>query len=121
MSKDIVYVYFNLHKKLFSIRSEKTKRVIHHTSSVVLCDATFKVSQAGRLRVIKEQRKNVHAGVKGTVLAYDVNQFTKDAKSCREATYNPYKYESFVDKLTGEPLDSAEYVFLKDKQIFYWK
>jgi hypothetical protein len=115
-----VFVYFNLHKKLFSLRSEDTKRVIYHTNSVILSDALFKVSQAGRQRVLKEQRKNVHAGVKGDLLAYDVNEFIHDPKNCREATYNPYKYESFVDKLTGKPIDSAEYVFLKDKQIFYW-
>ena len=115
-----VFVYFNLHKKLFSIRSEDTKRVIYHTDSVILSDAIFKVSQAGRQRVLKEQRKNVHAGVKGVLFAFDNKEFNYKPKELKEATYNPYLYKSFVDKETKEPLTQAHTVFLKDKQIFYW-
>lgn len=66
-----VFVYFNLHKKLFSIKAlegSNKGRVIAHSSSVSLKDASCKVSEAGRQRVIKEKRKNVHAGVVGTLL-----------------------------------------------------
>lgn len=68
-----VFVYFNLHKKVFSVRAmegENKGRVIAHTTTVELRDAVFKVSQAGRERVLKEKRKNVHAGVQGQWVAW---------------------------------------------------
>ena len=65
-----VFVYFNLHKKCLSVKAlegESKGRVIAHADSVELVNATFKVSQAGRQRVLRERRKNVHAGVVGTM------------------------------------------------------
>ena len=63
-----VFVYFNLHRKLFSVKAlegpDKGK-VIGHTTYLWLKDVTFKVSEAGRQRVLREKRKNVHAGVVG--------------------------------------------------------
>ncbi len=59
-----VYVYFNLHRKCFSIKALEGAmkgRVIAHRDNVLLFHTTFKVSQAGRERVIREKRKNVHA------------------------------------------------------------
>jgi hypothetical protein len=58
-------VYFNLHKKLWSVKSRKTRRVLFHAAVVLLYDCEFKVSQAGRKRVLKDKRKNVHAGIAG--------------------------------------------------------
>lgn len=98
-----VFVYFNLHRKCFSIKAlegDNKGRVIAHADKVYLSDATFKVSQAGRERVIREKRKNVHAGV--------VGHWEKDFQSFNDVsvdllreigkpiTYNPYKYETFV-------------------------
>ena len=60
-----VYVYFNLHTELWSVRSRKTRRVLFHSAVVLLYDCEFKVSQAGRKRVLKDKRKNVHAGIAG--------------------------------------------------------
>lgn len=60
-------IYFNIHKKLFSIQ-EKTKkgwRVISHKDSLLLKDVEFKVYSRGRERVLREKRKNVHAFVIG--------------------------------------------------------
>ena len=118
MSK--VYVYFNLHKKTFSIRSCDTKKVIGYSDSVVLSNVTFKVSEAGRKRVLQEKRKNVHAGVEGVLFAFDNKEFNYRPTEMKEATYNPYLYKSFVDKETKEPITQADTVFLKDKRILYW-
>ena len=60
-----VFVYYNLHQHMWSVKDIKTGRVICHQYEVQLYNATFKVSAAGRARVLKERRKNVHAGVQG--------------------------------------------------------
>jgi hypothetical protein len=109
-----VFVYFNLHKKVFSVKDVKTGLVVAHTETIALEDVTFKVSEAGRQRVLKEQRKNVHAGVRGKYTGtLTTNQLG------REATYNPYKFSSFVDKSSEEPLKEARVVHLENKKVYY--
>jgi len=102
-----VFVYFNLHKKCFSIKALEGAmkgRVIAHRDNVLLFRATFKVSQAGRERVLREKRKNVHAGVCGTW--HDSGNDHGTLSSVKErgelVTYNPYKYTTFVYKYTEE-------------------
>jgi hypothetical protein len=116
-----VFVYFNLHKMVFSAKSiggADAGKVLFHTPTVELSDVQFKVSEAGRQRVLKEQRKNVHAGVVGTVSGFDAE--IKDIpEGYEEGTYNPYKYSSFVDKGTEEPLAESASVILSGKRIFY--
>jgi hypothetical protein len=115
-----VFVYFNLHRKLFSVKAlegDMKGRVIAHRKHVLLTDATFKVSEAGRQRVIREQRKNVHAGVSGTWFEDDV-QHGADKTSAfitingSAITYNPYKYSTFVHLYGEHPITSARLVAL---------
>jgi hypothetical protein len=114
-----VYCYFNLHKKVFSLKNHKTKLVECHATTVRLDDCIFKVSQAGRQRVLKEKRKNVHAGVQGMLRGRDFSVSVKALEeNFVELTYNPYKYDSFVIKATGEPIEYAEMVILNNKRIF---
>lgn len=98
-----VFVYFNLHKRLFSVKAlegANKGRVIAHVDNVSLSDVTFKVSQAGRQRVLREQRKNVHAGVVGTLTPMLWG-------TGLQVTYNPYKYDTFVCKDTELPILAA--------------
>jgi len=111
-----VFVYYNLHKKLFSVKAmegSKKGRVIAHLEKLTLWDCTFKVSEAGRQRVLREQRKNVHAGVLGIWSGKDM---TID-KSVTKVTYNPYKYKTFVTVKGKKPVYSAVCVYLKHMQI----
>ena len=65
-----VFVYYNLHKKLWSVKAlegPQKGRVITRSWYVTLLDAKPRVSQAGRNRVLREKRKNVHAGLVGTL------------------------------------------------------
>jgi len=105
-----VEVYWNLHKGCFSVRSCKTGRVIIHTAAVNIRDAKFVVRQAGRRKVLQEKKKNVHAFVRGylTPMGYPL----EDIIDHGYATYNPYKYDSFVDAKTKESLDTAKFVSL---------
>ena len=111
-----VFVYFNLHKKCFSIKALEGQfkgLVIGHTNSVLLSDVSFKVSQAGRSRVLAEKRKNVHAGVAGHMAdsgAHDVH--SRYMMMGAAITYNPYKYTSFVQRSTEQPVHNAKWAAL---------
>ena len=105
-----VFCYRNLHKKgvIYSVKNTKTNKVIDWVENIVLKDVELKVSQAGRNRVLKEKRKNVHAGVKGTIFTIPLSEDLKWEK----AYYNPYKYNSFVDSEL-EPIYVVKYAKLQ--------
>lgn len=116
------FVYYNLHKHLFSCKNRKTGLVNKdlYSTSLKLSNCEFKVSEAGRQRVIEEQRKNVHAGVVGNILAIDlcIEDLDNPLNELTQLTYNPYKYNSFVVKETEQPVESAETVYLLNKKIY---
>ena len=116
-----VSVYFNLHKKLWSVRADEGPekgRVVAHAEHVALRNARGKVSAAGRAKVLREGRKNVHAFMRGElaglygirwakidVVTAALEDWQMMAPVClvgdwrepvRKITYNPYKYETFV-------------------------
>lgn len=104
-----VFVYFNLHRKIWSVRAlegENKGRVIEHATDLCLFDCTFKVSEAGRQRVLREKCKNVHAGVVGTIVC----ALPDELLFSRRITYDPYQYESFVDFDTKAPQYKADWV-----------
>ncbi len=106
-----VRVYFNLHKKLLSVQTKVNGRwkVIKHVFNINLTDVKFKVSEAGRQRVLREKRKNVHAFIEGVEINDQVSQ------RAQNVTYNPYKYEKFT---TGEKyVDKAEYAVIMGRTI----
>jgi hypothetical protein len=107
-----VYVYWNLHKHLFSVKDTRTGRVTDHARMVVIQDATFAVSQAGRARVLRERRKNVHAGVRGTPTWIDTAPADLQMTGWTRITYNPYKYDSFVRASDERPVTGADEVRL---------
>lgn len=112
-----VKVYRNLHKKCFSIVDRKTRRVIAHRYSVVILGASFQVREAGRRRVLREKRKNVHAWITGTLAEFlPVSASGKP----RRAFYDPYKVSKFVNRRTRRPIEKARVVELNRNGIFYW-
>lgn len=113
-----VFVYFNLHKKCFSIKAlegDRKGRVVAHSDTVLLEGCKLLVSEAGRQRVLREKRKNVHAGVTGVWINGDRVESHYEFLSMvgRQVTYNPYKYSSFVIKATEQPVDKADVVAMK--------
>ena len=90
-----IKVYRNLGgdcNHMFSIQQDGL--VVAHASRVGLHNAQFVVSEAGRQRVLKQRRKNVHAFVTGFI----INQFEKLPV---RVTYNPYQTDSFVGTVLG--------------------
>jgi hypothetical protein len=55
-----------------SLEGDHKGKVIAHVDNIIVANPTFKVSEAGRQRVFKEKRKNVHAGVVGEIEAMTV-------------------------------------------------
>jgi len=106
-----VFVYFNLHKKCWSVKSRKTGKVLCHADTVHLTGVTGKISEAGRQRVIREKRKNVHAGLTGTIGK------TQTTETCRTITYNPYKYDSFVYRDNQEKYKGSGYAELHGRNV----
>lgn len=92
-----VRVYRNLHKKCLSVQAKVNGRwkVIDHVHVIALVDVSFKVSQAGRDRVLREKRKNVHAFVVGTVATFPI------ALQGRKVSYNPYRGDTFIENHNG--------------------
>jgi len=106
-----VQVYYNLHKKCLSVR--KRGLVIDHVDSIILKDATFHVQQAGRKRVLKEKRKNVHAYVSGV----PSNTAFFDGEKAERITYNPYKNKCFTSVETGEGVWRKDVVSINGRSI----
>ena len=104
----IVEVYRNLHTGSWSIRDSKTGLVVDHAEQVCLAGAKLVVQPAGRAKVLREQRKNVHAFIKGEQVDVVAGPHHPDQR----VSYNPYKCGSFVLKATGEPVTEADSVTL---------
>jgi len=85
-----VEVYFNLHKRCFSIRQRG--RVIDHRQLVVLSGCTFVVQPAGQRRVRETGVKNVHAFVRGTLEPSDDLEYSGLLHRVR---YNPFVSDTF--------------------------
>lgn len=109
-----VFVYFNLHKHVFSVKALSGPYkglVVLHSSMLAMKDCEFRVQQAGRLKVIATKCKNVHAGVVGYLI--------DNVEGCTlGVTYDPYKYESFVERLTLTPIENAAKAFLENKRVY---
>ncbi len=98
-----VQLYWNFNRKVWSIRDPGTRRVTGWTTSCLLENCTLRVSEAGRQRVLRERRKNVHAYIEGDI-SLKVNDGERPMARLR---YNPYETECFVDKDTGRRVDTA--------------
>jgi len=85
-----VKIYWNLHKKCFSVQYKGI--VIAHKDTVCLENVEFKVSEAGRQRVLKNKRKAVHAFVCGDLQ----DTIEIDISRVKFVTYNPYNGPNFM-------------------------
>ena len=100
-----VRCYKNLHKNKISVQVKISGnwKVVYHAKSVDLINVTFKVSQSGREKVLREKKKNVHAFVCGKLVALDKGKRIQGEK----VLYNPYKTKTFVLAGSGDPVASA--------------
>ena len=92
-----VAVYFNLHRRQFTVL--RNRRVAFYADELVLKNCKFVVQQGGRQRVIRTRRKNVHAFV--------VGEPVKGGRATKRVRYNPYKHSTFVNE-RDEPVLTAK-------------
>lgn len=112
------YTYFNLRTHEFSVRHRG--RVRTHADRLMVLPGDdrqkveFRVSEPGRQRVLREQRKNVHSYVVGDAWTADTNVsewtqvFDKQYGNPVAISYNPYKGGTFYRKDTSEAVRVAE-------------
>jgi hypothetical protein len=111
------YVYFNLHKHVWSVMVRGL--VQRHATNVCIKDADFVVRAAGHRKVLEQKRKNVHAFVRGTDVA--IGEYVSCPGEAIQLSYNPYKGAHFYRKDTGEVVESAGIVELRaDKTVWAW-
>lgn len=94
----LVRVYRNIRRRCYSVQVQNEKgtwKVRAHCARVFMRDAVFLVSKAGRARVLKKKRKNVHAYVMGTITPRQVREGFLHV----QVMYNPYLYETFMRQL----------------------
>ena len=108
-----VRVYFNLRKKKLSVQIKMNGawKVVSHLETAYLENVEFKVSEAGRQRVLKNKRKNVHAYVCGTLIDH-LPAYGK----FHSARYNPYELEKF--QCQNKNIDKSDYAILNGSKLF---
>jgi len=101
--KGQVQIYRNLHKTtkqgkaVYSVRNDKGI-VEDHVTEISLLNPVFRVGKAGKARVRKEKRKNVHAYIQGIRMKGKGTIYNRDdsRNEWYKVTYNPYKNDDFV-------------------------
>ena len=106
---DRVEIYRNLNNGTHSIRRNgKVVKHLQHWQSIFLKDVKFAVQPAGREKVRREGRKNVHAFVRGTVIMPSTMNCTTDEfkdKMPYVVTYNPYHMDHFGTNINTSETD----------------
>lgn len=115
-----VRIYYNLNKAVWSIKAMEGPfygKVIAYAKAVTLDDAHTVVSQAGRERVLRERKKNVHAYIDGTlntVQGLEMRQYPVDLGNLetdeqswvpavvQQVKYNPFQVAHFYWEHDGE-------------------
>ena len=109
-----VDIYFNLHKKVFSVRHKG--KVIEHATALTVIDPKFVVQPAGRAKVLRDKVKNVHAFVRTDsmwTVETDLNyEFCEQFLPSERVKYNPYMADTFVSCATGDAIHKAEVAYL---------
>ena len=121
---DLVDCYRNLNKpEYFSCKQRKGEnknKVIGYGKIIVLKTPVFKVSEAGRQRVLKKRQKNVHAYVTGKFCDAFDGIFMPD-QTFTEITYNPYDSGVFFNRITGDPIEpsiNTKYAVLSGSNVY---
>jgi hypothetical protein len=111
-----IEVYRNLRKRdgvWYSIRQHG--KVVGHAREVSLSSCEFVVNEAGRKRVLKTGRKNVHAFVRGVFIGgANARYYARYS-----ARYNPKTLTNFVYRFRDEwrPLERSRYAYLGQKGL----
>lgn len=100
-----VIAYKNLTRGTWSVAELKGERgrgkLLSHHDALTLANCKFHVSEASRVRMVRNQQREVHAWVIGDLVEQPVQ-----ARGVR-VSYNPYKGPDFVRCDTGAAVTRA--------------
>ena len=91
---------------------------IDYVSWVELSNPTFRVSEKGRQRALRDNVRNVHAWVVGDQVGSGTGAPLTEPTGMRRAIYDPWKGPAFVDSETLEPVFSAKRALLNGKHVY---
>ena len=125
---DKIEVYRNLHKNCFSVRHKgKVVGYLYDNEQLALTNVKFVVQPAGRAKVLRENKKNVHAFVRGEYVGFENNLTNnlyfgefKDL-DFYAVSYNPYKSDKFVVKETGKPIESNSEALIRGGKVLLYQ
>lgn len=111
-----VQVYKNLNRDCFSIQDKKTKLVVAYADTVTVRNANFVISEAGRQRAIRDNRRNVHAYVQGEFFISDQDI---PLEAVKVGYYNPFKTDKFINEDTNEVIEQSYLVHCQESRVHY--
>ena len=96
-------------------------KLLASAKQVRLADVEFRVRESGRQRMLRGQRKNVHAFATGELLDYAHPEETRNLEKLtgRGVFYNPYKFSTFVDNETQSPVNAASVAHFDEDGVTY--
>ena len=114
-------VYRNLRHSCYSIQRHILGRwlVVAHADRLMLTNVSFKVSEAGRNRVLKTRQKNVHSYAYGFFSESGMGVSAFDPPTVgnllpAKITYSPYQHNRFFcQNLTDDSFDVEGARFVK--------
>ena len=91
--------------------------------AVRLHDVEFLVRESGRERMLRTQRKNVHAYAIGQLVEYVPVSEAGDLESCGDLQlmYDAFRFDSFVDSASHLPVKQADTVVFGTQGATYAK
>ena len=109
-----VSIYRNLNKSgsylsVVANTGEFKHNVVGYAQAVVVAKPTFKVSEAGRQRVLATGQKNVHAKVVSNAIVDVSDSIPTDLLQYDLVSYNPYLEKGFYYHLRDAMGDSIPY------------
>lgn len=107
--------YRNLNKPgCFSVR--QNGKVIAHPKALIMLDCEIHVGEKGRLRVLRDRRKNVHAWIRSKQFK-EIGKLT-DFAEYEELYYDPYFTQHFFSLRTGEIVHRADEIILANNRCY---
>jgi len=88
--------------------------VAGHVTDAIVAKVSFKVSEPGRQRVIRDRRKNVHAWGEGVL----IGQSDTEIDCPIDLAYDPYRNETFVERSTQRPIRRADFLIVRNNCVF---
>jgi hypothetical protein len=114
-----VRVFKNLKHDCYSIMQRGIIKA--SARQVRLSGVEFRVREAGRQRVLREKRKNIHAFAVGRLVDYVHPSDSRNIEPMvgRGAFYDPYRFPSFVDRETNAPVTAVSAAQFDEHGVIY--